>query len=184
MDLYRISVDEYRFQVNLNWNRTQYYIVLNLGILGLATGLFKVNGGDEAPVITYGLYFAGALCCVLALFAGQVQRAYYRQTKDHKARLESLLGLGALAIRTTPGMGGTVRRVAKVTTFHTVILSVVLALDLVGFAYAVSHHDDKHAPPCSFPRHGHPFLRPGCHGWKETSGVHPQPRPTGCAGSC
>lgn len=137
LDLYKIALDEYRFQVNLNWSRTQYYIVLNVAILGLATSLLRIEDQTLSAVVGTGLYFAGTVCCVLALFAGAVQRSYFRQTKAHKAKLEKLLKLDDLAIRTTPGMGGTARRLAKVTTFHTAIISILLILDVGGLAYSL-----------------------------------------------
>lgn len=138
--LYRIALDEYRFQVNLNWSRTQYYIALNLGIFGVATSLLKLNDPKLASLVGIGLYLAGGLCCVLSLIAGHVQREYFRQTKRHKAAIEARLELGDLAIRTTPGMAGdTARRLAKVTTFNTVILSIVLLLDAAGLGYSIGH---------------------------------------------
>lgn len=137
VDLYKIALDEYRFQVNLNWSRTQYFIILNLGILGLATGLLRLDDERLSAIVGTGLYFTGVICCILALVAGSVQRSYYRQTKTHKARIEALLGLGDLAIRTTPGMGSTARRLAKVTTFHNAILSILLLLDCTGLTYSI-----------------------------------------------
>lgn len=153
--------------------------MLNVGILGLATGLLKFDDQQRAPAVIYGLYLAGALCCGLALVAGRVQRAYYRQTKAHKAKLEALLGLDDLAIKTTPGMGGTARTIAKVTTFHTLILTVILALDIAGIGYAADHKPPaanpdpcpagqvrSHwppAPPGTRAQPGPPQLAAGCH---------------------
>lgn len=34
VDLYKVAVEEYRFQVDLNWKRTQYFLALNVAILG------------------------------------------------------------------------------------------------------------------------------------------------------
>jgi hypothetical protein len=147
--------------------------VLNVGILGLATGLLKFNGEQQAPAVVYGLYLAGILCCVLALVAGRVQRTYYRQTKEHKAKLEELLGLGDLSIKTTSGMGGTAPVIAKVTTFHTAILSVVLMLDLLGFSYAMAHHNEANAPACAGSRDHRMLPPPSCHGRRQGPDNHP-----------
>lgn len=136
LELYKIAMDEYRFQVNLNWNRTQYSIVLNLGILGLATGLFR-GEVDGTAVVGIGLYVAGIVCCVLSLIAGRVQRGYYRRTKEHKALLERRLALGDLAITTTTGMGSTAHQLAKVTTLHIVLLSLLLLLDAGGLSNSI-----------------------------------------------
>ena len=32
LELYRVVIDEYRFQVRLNWDRTQYFFVLNTAV--------------------------------------------------------------------------------------------------------------------------------------------------------
>jgi hypothetical protein len=37
LDLYRLALDEYRFEVRLGWDRTTYFLVLNSGILTVAT---------------------------------------------------------------------------------------------------------------------------------------------------
>jgi hypothetical protein len=147
LDLYKIALDEYRFQVNLNWSRSQYYIILNLGILGLATGLLRLEDQERAFYLGSGLYLAGVACCFLALTAGKVQRGYYRQAKKHKGHLEKLLELEELAIRTTPGMGGTTQRLGRVTTFHNAMLTIILVLDLGGIAFSawslVDRNDDS-----------------------------------------
>lgn len=160
-------MDEYRFQVNLNWSRTQYFIVLNVAILGVATGLLRLDDRQLANGIGIGLYLAGAVCCLMALVAGRVQQSYYRQAKTHKARLEEALELGDLAIKTTPGMGGTARRIAKVTTFHTAIISLLLLLDLGGLTYSVLAEDDTdtcvaraHAAPPPLVRRAHDHPHP------------------------
>ncbi len=138
LTLYKLALDEYRFQVNLNWSRTQYYIALNVAILGIATGLFRIQANKTLTAsIGLGLYATGIVCCVLSLAANQVQRNYYRQAKRHKAMIEERLGLGDLAIRTTPGMGSQVKRVGKVTTFNTAILTILLGLDVTGLTLSI-----------------------------------------------
>jgi hypothetical protein len=130
-DLYRISLDEYRFQVNLNWSRTQYLLALNVGILGAATGILQIaKGGIE--YLTAGLYLAGIVCCLLALAGSRVQKKYYQSIRDHKARLERELDLKEYSIRTTPGMGGTVTKLGRVTPLLNVMLIILGALDVAG----------------------------------------------------
>jgi hypothetical protein len=132
LELYKIAIEEYRFQVTLNWNRTQYYLALNVGILGVATGILQVAKNGIIYLVS-GMYFAGMICCLLSLAASHVQQGYYRTTRDHKAILESKLNLGTLSLSTTPGMGSTLRRLGKVTTFNNVVVSILAATDLVGF---------------------------------------------------
>ena len=131
LELYRIAIDEYRFQVTLNWNRTQYYLGLNVGILGIATGILELSEG-EAGFLTAGLYLAGVVCALLSLAALRVQHGYYRTARDHKAHIEEQLGLGDLRIGTTPGMGSAIARLGKVTTFNGTLLGILATMDCVG----------------------------------------------------
>ena len=55
LDLYKVALDEYRFQVNLNWSRTQYYLTLNVGIISIATGILQISKGRVGD-LTAGLY--------------------------------------------------------------------------------------------------------------------------------
>lgn len=135
-ELYKIALEEYRFQVTLNWNRTQYYLVLNVGILGVATGILQL-GQRNVAFLAAGLYFAGLVCCLLSLSACHVQHGYYRRARDHKADIESLLHLADLRLQTTPGMGSTIRRLGKVKTFNNSVLSIIAALDTAGTALGI-----------------------------------------------
>lgn len=131
IELYRIALEEYRFQVNLNWNRTQYYLALNIGLIGIATGILELAEGSVS-LLTGGLYLAGLVCCSLSYAAVRVQQGYYQAARDHKAAIEHCLGLGDLSVTTTPGMGSTIRRLGKVNTFNLVVLGVLALMNAIG----------------------------------------------------
>jgi hypothetical protein len=131
MELYKISLDEYRFQVNLNWSRTQYYLTLNVGIIAIATGILQIAKGHVGD-LTAGLYFAGFVCCGLSLAASRVQKGYYESIRDHKVDLERALQMGAYSIRTTPGMGGLLSRLGRVTTLLNVVLAILGLMNVAG----------------------------------------------------
>ena len=137
LELYKIAIDEYRFQVTLNWNRTQYYLGLNVGIIGIATGILELSEGD-AGFLTAGLYLAGVVCALLSLAAVRVQHGYYRTARDHKARIEERLRLGDLRLGTTPGMGSAITRLGKVTTFNGTLLGILAVMDRVGATVVVA----------------------------------------------
>lgn len=136
-DLYKIALDEYRFQVTLNWSRTQYFIALNIAVVTVALATVASLEGVGGVAASLALFTVGAACCVFGLSAGRTQRGYYHHVRDHKERLEERLGLGELAITTTPGMGGRLARAGKVHTFHSWILAMLLVLDLGGGAAVV-----------------------------------------------
>ena len=136
--LYEYALEEYRFQVNLNWSRTQYYLTLNVGIIGIATGIVQFAKGRVGN-LTGGIYLAGAVCCALSIFASRTQQSYYRAARDHKASIEEQLVLGDLAIRTTTGMGSLEKRLGKVTTMLSVVLSVLMLVNLAGVALVLAN---------------------------------------------
>jgi hypothetical protein len=136
--LYEYALQEYRFQVNLNWNRTQYFLTVNVGIIGIATGIVQFAKGRVGN-LTAGIYLAGAVCCALSIIASRTQQSYYRATREHKAVLEERLALADLAIRTTVGMGSLEKRFGSVTTMISVVLSVLLLVNLAGVALVLAN---------------------------------------------
>jgi hypothetical protein len=93
IDLYRTSLDEYRFEVRLNWDRMQYYLVLNLGIIAAATGLAKVGSGEPLRLLTALIFLAGIGTCYLGIDAIIRGHNLYRAALHQKTALEALLGL-------------------------------------------------------------------------------------------
>lgn len=140
IDLYKVAVDEYRFQVDLNWKRTQYFLALNVAILGVGTGLVKLQGAD-ARILIVGIFIIGCVSAVLSVFATHTQHMYYRTARDGVQRLEELLKPAAPIIKTTPGMSGkkrTVRqRLGRVTTINYVLLSLLAVADLVAILHVL-----------------------------------------------
>lgn len=63
---YKLLVEEYRFQVELNWKRSQYFLVLNVAVLVAAVGL--LTGSSPRPKILVGAVFVlGGLLAILSL---------------------------------------------------------------------------------------------------------------------
>jgi len=56
---YRLAIEEYRFQVDLNWRRSEYFFVLNIGVLIAASTL---SASELLPRALVGMVFGlGAL---------------------------------------------------------------------------------------------------------------------------
>jgi hypothetical protein len=131
---YGRAVDEYRFQVNLNWQRAQYFFVLDVAVLAAAVGLRAGDSGVSRAVIA-ALFGAGLVIATMGIFALQTQRGYYQAARDLKERFERDLGLGDYALKTTPGMGSPVaRRLGRVHTFQLVMMCVLLGAHGLGLA--------------------------------------------------
>src|SRR4051794_5500131 len=64
---YKNALDEYHFQVDLNWRRSQYYFVLSAALLAAAISLRFSS--DIAEGVILALFVASALVATFALFA-------------------------------------------------------------------------------------------------------------------
>jgi len=113
LELYRIAVDEYRFQVKLNWDRTAYLITLNSGLIAVATGLLKVGGAAVINLFVASVFLVGAFVSIVSIKNIRTWHRYYRRTILKKTVIEDQLGLTkpleqysgrpTLAISTTVG---------------------------------------------------------------------------------
>ncbi len=92
LELYKLALDDYRFQVQLNQSRSQYFLVLNIGIIGVASGIVSMASGPFASLVAL-IYVVGALFCVFSIIALHVQRKFYKSARDQKKRFEDMLGL-------------------------------------------------------------------------------------------
>ena len=96
-DAYKIAVDEYRFQAQFNWSRTQYLLGLNVVVLVAGTGVASRPGVGAALVFAFG-----ALAAVLSASVVHTQHGYYRATRAHLQRVEDSLGVPATCAWTPP----------------------------------------------------------------------------------
>lgn len=116
LELYRIAIEEYRFEVRLNWDRTSYLLTLNSVILGAAAGLiqWQDTGGPSraASVLVVVVGLIGIFAAWLGLETQSKGKEYYDRTILKKTLLEGDLGL--LAPR--PGFGTANANRSVVTT--------------------------------------------------------------------
>jgi hypothetical protein len=133
---YKNCLDEYHFQVDLNWRRAQYYFVLSAALLAAGVGL----RADVPAGVTIAVSVASALVAALALFANATGHNYYRSTRDTKARLEARLNLEEFALTPTAGMGSKQQPLGKVRHFQAFMLWVLIAAAVyLAGATAVEH---------------------------------------------
>lgn len=96
-ELYKLALEDYHFQVQLNWGRSQYFLVLNLTVIGIASGIVQFSGGP-ANVLVGLFYVAGAALSIFSIAALQLQRRFYISAREQKKRFEEELGLGERSI--------------------------------------------------------------------------------------
>lgn len=131
-----VHLAEYRFQVDLNWRRTQHLLALNSAMLAAGVGLLRLSPEDPLPLAGV-VFLAGLVLALLGRLVVETQHDYYRAAREGLERVEAKLGLGELGIRTTPAMGSVYRRRITVTRALLGVFTVLLALDSIGVGYAI-----------------------------------------------
>lgn len=92
---------------------------------------------DGALPLAGVVFFAGLVLAALGHLVVQTQHDYYRAAREGLERIEGLLDLRELGVRTTPSMGSVYRRRMTVTNALLAVFAVLFGLDLIGVAYAV-----------------------------------------------
>jgi hypothetical protein len=93
LELYRVAVDEYRFEVKLNWDRMQYYAVVNSGIIAVGAGLLRETTSAGVTVLSGAMFLVGLIMALMGVISTYRSREYYHATIFKKTIYEQLLGL-------------------------------------------------------------------------------------------
>ncbi len=126
-DVYKVAVEEYRFQAQYNWARTQYMLVFNTGILVAGTVVASRPGQGAALVYLLGAFAAGLSALIV-----RTQHDYYRAARDRMKRVEVSLSIPPeQRTDTTATLAGR-RRTASVNQLVYLLLGSVGLADLVG----------------------------------------------------
>lgn len=133
LELYKLAVEEYRFQAQFNWTRTQYLLGLNVAILAAGAALAQWAGMATAPV--FGL---GIIAALFSGFAIRSQHDYYRAARERMRRAEQAAGVADdLRVDTTSTLGGR-ERLVSVTEVVYMLLGSMAVADTVGIAVVVA----------------------------------------------
>src|SRR5258708_37003030 len=81
VELYKVAVEEYRFQVQLNWDRAKYLLAFNTAVIGVGTGLIKV-GGNAARGLIGSIFIVGLIGAIASVCAIYLQHQYYRSARN------------------------------------------------------------------------------------------------------
>lgn len=133
LELYRLALEDYRFQVQLNWGRSQYFLVLNLTFFGIATGIVQLGQGTINVLVGF-MYLAGCVFCIFSVIALQAQRKFYRSARDQKQWFEDQLKLGAASITPVEHAGS---KASKVMTFKAFVNFMFVLLGALNLFSAI-----------------------------------------------
>lgn len=126
-DIYKVAVDEYRFQAQHNWSRTQYLLALNAGILTAGAAVASQGGRGAAPV-----FLLGVAAAALTGLAVGTQHDYYRAARDRMRRVEAALKVPEDQRMDTTSTLGDRRRIVSVNFVVYLLLGSIAAANVVG----------------------------------------------------
>jgi len=93
LELYKVAIEEYRFQVKLNNDRLLHLTVFNIALLSAGAGLVKVGGPRLGSLLVATIFLAGFCTSLIGARAVRTFHEYYRRTVYKKTVYEELLGL-------------------------------------------------------------------------------------------
>jgi hypothetical protein len=101
LKVYDAALAEYRFNVQLSWDRTKFFLVLSSGMIAAGVGLIRFSENNAAASGFVALFF---ICSALITNSGRATLAlgkrYYRESVFTKTLVERELGL----LERLPGM--------------------------------------------------------------------------------
>lgn len=159
LDLHKVAIEEYRFQVKLNADRSRDYLVANSAIFAAAITLL---GQAKPPLLAGAVFVIGFVVAALSILATHTQHGYYRDTRNAVRQLERRLGITDLTLIRTKPTGSRYRRFGSVTRFNFVILGLLGTLDVAGAVYSIASALQPAKAPTAF-NHPAPDKKPGVH---------------------
>ena len=130
VELYKLAVEEYRFQAEFNWKRTQYLLAFNAAILAAGLAVAGRFGGFAVPV--FGL---GVVACALASLILRQQHTYYRAARARMTRIEDRWRIPE-PVDTTATLGKRKRSYSVTALIH-VLLAAIAVADVVALVYSI-----------------------------------------------
>lgn len=136
LELYKVAVEEYRFQAQFNWSRTQYLLAFSAAILAAGVG---VAGQGRGAALVFAL---GAVSSLMSFQVTRVQHGYYRNARDHVRRLERRLDLGEdVRLDTTATLGERPKPKVNVTGVINLLFAALAVAHIVGIVVVLASND-------------------------------------------
>lgn len=104
-EIYRHAIEEYRFEVQISWERTKFYLGLNMALLAAVATLLRIESDSWWPLI--GISLVGVGASWLGVSTIRKGHEYYRRTILKKTLIEEALGLNKRILSTHADQGGT-----------------------------------------------------------------------------
>lgn len=92
--MYEATLREYHFNVQLGWDRTKFFLLLNAGLISAGVGLFSL-ATSSVPVSFFliALFLIALFISLMGLETTKISKSYYREAIFTKTAIERELGL-------------------------------------------------------------------------------------------
>jgi hypothetical protein len=136
-----MQVDDYRFQVQLNTQRFQWYTALDVALITVGTGLLRLSGPGDGRFLTSLVFITGLALALFAGIATQRQLGYQHAARAQAKKIADRLGISEMAISSTPGWRGSANPWwNKARTVNQGLLAVLGAVNAAAFGYLLVTH--------------------------------------------
>ena len=90
-ELYKHAIEEYRFNVQLSWDRTRFYLGLNTALVAAIATLLRIESDSSWPLGVASM--AGVATSAMGILTIRKGHRYYRHAVYKKTLIEDGLGL-------------------------------------------------------------------------------------------
>lgn len=90
LELYRVAVEEYRFNVKLTWDRTRFYVGLHMALVAVTSTLLRIE--SEARISFLLIAVIGAAASFLGIHTIRKGHEYYRRSIYKRTLVAERLG--------------------------------------------------------------------------------------------
>ena len=90
LELYRIAVEEYRFNVDLTWDRIRFYVGLHMALVAVTSTLLRIESEARIPFLPIAV--VGAVASFLRIHTIRKGHEYYRRSIYKRTLIAERLG--------------------------------------------------------------------------------------------
>lgn len=137
--LYATGVEEYRFQVQLNTQRFQWYVTLDVALITVGTGILRLSDSGRGEALTALVFVVGAVLAAFTARATATQVGYQHAARAQVRKVAGQLGVDDYSIASTGGWRGRPTPWwMKVRTVNYALLGVLGAVNVTGVVYVLA----------------------------------------------
>ena len=155
LNLYKVHVDEYRYNVSLTWDRTKFLLTLNSTLTVAGLTLFRFASESLEYMFFATIFLLTILTSWLSVRVSEVGKAYYRNARQVLKLAERRIGLhnpktnaGGLGLATTETMSNPDHAIDRpqeklsekgptITRLLRIIFYVLMTINLTGMAISI-----------------------------------------------